>query len=100
MLEAEPLSDDDDVMNLADEIVRLRARVAELEDVCVEIAPFAACHEVLSTTTLTAPTPELVMKKAHQFKRDSLYLNKFVFRRAAMMVREKLIANGQEYIFS
>ena len=84
---------------MADRIAELEARVAELEDALVELSPFAACFEVLAQTTLSAPNDEMCKQKAYQFKRDTLYLNKFAYRRAAKLVKDKLCANGAEYIF-
>ncbi len=86
-------------MSLLSENEALRARVAELEDALVELSPFAACFEVLAQTTLAAPSDDACVAKAQKFKRDTLYMNKFAYRRAAKLVKDKLIANGAGYIF-
>ena len=81
------------------EIKELKARVVELEDALIELSPFAACFEVVAQTTLAAPSDEACRQKAYQFKRDTLYMNKHAYRRAAMLVKDKLISNGAAYIF-
>lgn len=86
-------------MQLEDRIAELEIRNAELEDALVELAPFAACFEVLAQTTLAAPSDELCQAKAQKFKRDTLYMNKFAYRRAAALVKDRLLASGVDYIF-
>lgn len=81
------------------EIETLKARIADLEDALVELAPFASCYEVLAQTTLRAPSDEACISKAQKFKRDTLYMNKFAYRRAAALVKPQLVANGLGYIF-
>lgn len=84
---------------MTSEVEALKARVAELEDALIELSPFAACFEVLAQTTLAAPNDALCREKAYQFKRDTLYMNKFAYRRAAKLVKDKLLASGASYIF-
>lgn len=86
-------------MSDAEKIAALERRIEDLEDVLLELAPFGACHEVTSQTTLSAPNDELCLIKAHQFKRDTLYMNKHVFRKVAKLMEPKLRSVGMNYIF-
>ncbi len=86
-------------MNDAERIEYLEERVAKLEDVLVELAPFAACYEVRAETTLAAPSDELAIKKGQMFKRDTLYLDKHVYRRLASLMKDRLMGAGLGYIF-
>ncbi len=78
----------------------LEKRCRDMEDVLIELAPFAACHEVRATTTLAAPTDDEAIIKGQKFKRDTLFMDKQVYRRAAKLVKERLLASGIDYIFA
>lgn len=94
-----PLDYESQLTELQAEIDALKSRNADLEDALMELAPFAACFEVLAQTTLSAPNDEACRKKAYSFKRDTLFMNKFAYRRAASLIKDRLIENGADYIF-
>jgi len=80
-------------------LAHLEKRCREMEDVLLELAPFAACYEVKAQTTLAAPNDELAIALGQKFKRDTLFMDKQVYRRAAKLVKERIIASGIDYIF-
>lgn len=89
----------DGPQNLWAENAALKKRVAELEDCLMELAPYAACHDVNATITLAGRDDDHVRERSYFFKRDTLYTGKNIYRKIRTLMKDRIIANGQDYIF-
>lgn len=70
------------------------ARIAALEDCLVEFAPFAAAYDVSMVVTMHAPDCDAHAQALQALKRDTLFLDKYVFRKAAKLMADRMAANG------
>jgi hypothetical protein len=70
------------------------ARIAALEDCLVEFVPFAAAHDVSVVVTMHAPDTVERARQLHTLKRDTLFLDKYAFRKAAKLMAEGMTSHG------
>jgi hypothetical protein len=75
-------------------LAEAEARIAELEDCLIEFVPFAAAHDVSVVVTMHAPDTEERARRLSILKRDTLFLDKYAFRRAAHLMKDRMTANG------
>jgi len=75
-------------------LAEAEARIAALEDCLMEFVPFAGAHDVSVVVTMRAPDTEAHARALRNLKRDTLFLDKYAFRRAAHLMKDRIQANG------
>ncbi len=68
----------------------LLRRVAALEDCLQELVPFANCIRVDMQAHFQGENEEMAQLKGWAFKRDTLYIDQRVFRKAAKLLKKSL----------